>query len=264
MLVPVAYYGATSSHEPEPWASLRTLDAHSLSFASGDPSRLLFGHHQGVFESRDGGRTWTDLRADADAMGMQIGPDGSTFIAGHLVFKASTDGGRTWTDVVNDLPNTDIHGFARDPVEPTRMWAYLATGGVFESTDTGAHWQQVFADNVLYLNAVSASTGTRLIGVDFNGLSASADGGRTWQTTGAPPDYPISSLTASPDGVVVLLGSPSGLYRSDDGGMTWASTGFREQPFAIAIANGGKTVALVTRFGSFYRSDDGGRTWPGS
>jgi hypothetical protein len=37
------------------WASLRTQDVHSLAFVGGDPEHVLFGHHGGLLESRDGG-----------------------------------------------------------------------------------------------------------------------------------------------------------------------------------------------------------------
>jgi hypothetical protein len=37
------------------WASLQTQDVHSLAFVVGDPEHVLFGHHGGLLESRDGG-----------------------------------------------------------------------------------------------------------------------------------------------------------------------------------------------------------------
>jgi photosystem II stability/assembly factor-like uncharacterized protein len=196
-------------------------------------------------------------------MEMQLGEDGSTIIAGHDVFRSSTDGGRSWHEIANDLPGLDIHAFARDPGDPARMWAYLATGGVFESTNSGAHWQKVFADNILYLNAVRTGVATRLIGVDVSGLVASDDGGRSWHATGAPPDYPMISLVANAAGTILLVGTPSGLYRSDDAGRTWSLTGFHQPTFAIAMTNDGRSLAVATRFGSIYRSEDGGRRWPG-
>lgn len=251
------------SNDAIAWANLNTLDAHSMTFVRGDVQHLLLGHHQGIFESRDGGRTWADLRANADAMEMQLAADGSTIIAGHDVFLSSSDGGRSWRAIPNDLPELDIHGFARDPADPARMWAYLATGGVFESTNSGAHWQRVFAENILYLNAVRAGPSTRLVGVDVSGLVASDDSGKSWHSTGAPPDYPLISLVTSSDGAVVLAGTLSGLYRSDDSGRTWALTGFRTATFAIAMTPDGRAIAVATRFGSIYRSDDGGRSWPG-
>jgi hypothetical protein len=118
---------------PVPWARLGTQDVHSLAFVGDDPQHLLFGHHNGIAETRDGGKTWAPLPVGEDAMGMVAADDGSIVIAGHLVFTASRDGGQTWAPISTDLPSLDIHGFTRDPSDPARMWAHPATGFVEES-----------------------------------------------------------------------------------------------------------------------------------
>ena len=248
------------------WASMRTQDVHSLAFVGGDPLHVLFGHHGGLLESRDGGRTWAALPVRDDAMSMAPASDGSIVIAGHNVFMASRDFGATWSEIPADLPSLDIHGFTRDPADPARMWAYLAIGGLWESTDSGAHWVEVRADNVIYPLAVrdaSGTRGTRLLGVDASGLVTSSDGGRTWAMLGAPPTYPMTGLAATPDGRTIYAGAPDGLFRSDDGGRTWSPTGYRGSAFAIATTADGVTVALVSRETEFFRSADRGATWPG-
>lgn len=245
------------------WARLGTEDVHSLAFVGNALDHLLFGHHGGLSETRDGGRTWRPLPTNADAMAMRPGADGSIVIAGHDVFTASRDGGETWQPIAADLPSLDIHGFTRDPADPARMWAYLATGGVWESTDAGAHWIRVRDDNVLFPLAVRGDEGTRLLGVDANGLVASDDGGRTWGKLGSPPTYPMTALTSTTDGTTIYAGSPDGLFRSDDVGRTWTNTNFSGSPFAIATSADGATVAIVARTTEFFRSSDGGESWPG-
>lgn len=244
------------------WARLGTQDVHSLSFVGDDLDHLLFGHHGGLSESIDGGMTWRPLPIDADAMAMRPAGDGSIVIAGHDVLTASRDNGRTWQPIAADLPSLDIHGFTRDPADPERMWAYLATGGLWESIDGGGRWMRVREDNVLFPLAVRRDGETRLLGVDPNGLVASDDGGRTWATLGAPPTFPMTALAATTDGIVVYAGSPDALARSGDGGRTWSKTAFVGSPFAIATSGDGRTVAVVTRATEFYRSGDGGNTWP--
>jgi photosystem II stability/assembly factor-like uncharacterized protein len=255
---------APGSGDQTAWARLGTEDVHSLAFVGDDPNRLLFGHHGGLLESRDGGRSWQALPTSADAMAMRPADDGSIVIAGHDVFTASPDGGRTWQPIPADLPSLDIHGFTRDPADPARMWAYLATGGLWQSTDSGVHWQRVREDNVLFPLAVRREGATRLLGVDTNGLVASDDSGRTWVGLSTPPTYPMTSLAATTNGMVVYAGSPDGLFRSDDAGRTWMETSFRGSAFAIATQGDGATVALVSRETEFFRSPDGGRTWSAS
>ncbi len=245
------------------WSRLGTEDVHSLAFVGDDPDRLLFGHHGGVLASGDGGRNWQPLATRSDAMSLGAAADGSIVIAGHDVFAESRDDGRTWQDIPAALPSLDIHGFARDPGDPTRMWAYLATGGLWESRDAGRAWERVQQENILFPVAVAAPSGTRLFGLTADGLASSDDGGRTWRNVATPELYPIASLAATSDGRVLVAGGPDGLARSDDGGASWSKLPFEGQPFAIAVTAGGGTIALVDRLTEFYRSDDGGRTWPG-
>ena len=248
--------------EAIPWARLDTEDVHSLAFAGDGTDRILFGHHGGLLASTDGGRTWGALPLGDDAMSTATGSDGSIVIAGHDVFRASRDGGATWTSIATDLPSLDIHGFARDPADPARMWAYPVTGGLWESTDGGATFIQVRSDNVLLPTAISAGATTRLFGIDTTGLIESLDGGRTWSSLAMPPTFPMTSFAASADGRVLYAGAQDGLYRSEDGGRSWSATTYTGSVFALATSPDGRTVILVDRSTDVYRSDDDGATWP--
>ena len=252
--------GGTST---EAWSRLGTEDVHSLAFVGDDPNRLLFGHHGGILSSTDGGRSWQPLATRSDAMSLGAAADGSIVIAGHEVFAESRDDGRTWQEIPAALPSLDIHGFARDPGNPARMWAYLATGGLWESVDAGRAWERVQEENVLFPVAIATSAGTRLVGLRTEGIASSDDGGRTWRTAASPELYPIASLAATTDGSALVAGGPDGLARSDDGGASWSKLPFEGQPFAVAVTGGGRAIVVVTRSTEFFRSDDGGKTWPG-
>lgn len=253
-----------SPDNPIPWARLGTEDVHSLAFAPGSTEQLYFGHHGGVLESQDGGRTWAPLPVTADAMGMRPAVDGSIVIAGHDVFVASTDGGQTWVPISADLPNIDIHAFARDPLDSRRMWAYLAEGGVYESTDGGAQWTKVYDGHIPFMAATTDGSSVALIGIEpFRGFARSADSGRTWSAVSQPEAFPTYSIAATQDGRVVALGVADGLLRSEDGGATWRGITLPDPAFAIALSDDSRTIGVVTRTTGFYRSDDGGRTWSG-
>lgn len=252
----------SGSAQPVPWTRFGTPDVHSLAFVDGDPQRVLFGRHGGLEASSDGGATWSQLPVRNDAMSTSVAKDSSIVIAGHEVFVGSRDGGQTWAPIESDLPSLDIHGFTRDPADPARMWAYLATGGLWESLDFGARWTQVRADNVVFPTAVVDGT-TRLLGVDARGLVTSTDGGRTWTSLSMPPTYPMTGLAASADGGIVYAGASDGLFRSSDGGRSWTRTGYTGSVFAITTSPDGRTVAVVSRETEFFRSADGGATWPG-
>ena len=246
-----------------PWARLGTEDVHSLTFVDSGTDRLLFGHHGGLLESADGGRTWDALPLGDDAMSTATGADGSIVIAGHDVFRASRDGGATWASIATDLPSLDIHGFARDPADPTRMWAYPVTGGLWESTDGGETFIQVRSDNVLHPTAISVGATTRLFGIDTTGLIESRDGGRTWSSLAMPRTFPMTSFAASADGRILYAGAQDGLYISEDGGRSWSVTAYAGSAFALTTSPDGRTVVVVDRATDVYRSDDSGATWPG-
>lgn len=245
------------------WATLGTSDVHSLAFVDGDAGHLVFGHHGGVLESRDGGRTWQPLATTVDAMSLVAAADGSLVVAGHDVLMASPDSGATWQGISADLPSVDIHGFTLDPADPSRMWAYLATGGLWESIDGGTTWSRVREDNVAFPLAVRGQNGTRLLGVDATGLVGSEDGGRTWSSLGEPPTYPMTALAAAADGQTLYAGSPDGLFTSADGGRTWRKLAFAGLPMAIAVAADGSELAVVVQTTQLFRSVDGGMSWKG-
>jgi len=199
-------------------------------------------------ESVDGGRTWRQLGGRADAMSPGVGDGTTLYIAGHEVFQVSGDGGRTWADIEADLPSLDIHGFTRDPADGQHMWAYLAQGGVFESTDGGVDWRRVSESHIPFVTAVREGDLMVLLGLDpFTGIVRSADGGATWTLVSRPPTSPVVSLSATPDGAIILVGGPDGLYRSDDHGSTWRQVLAVELPLAIAVSPDGEVVAAVSR-----------------
>jgi photosystem II stability/assembly factor-like uncharacterized protein len=264
LIIAVVALQPFSTGVPMPWARLGTADVHSLAFAPGSTERLYFGYHGGILESQDGGRTWARLPVTADAMGMRPAADGSIVIAGHEVFVGSADGGRTWVPIQADLPNIDIHAFARDPLDPRRMWAYLAEGGVYESADGGTRWTKVYDGHIPFMAATTDGLSVALVGIEpFQGFARSADGGSSWSPVSQPEAFPTYGIAATPDGRVVALGVSDGLLRSDDGGATWTTIELPDPALAIALADDGRTIAVVTRTTDFFRSDDGGHTWPG-
>ena len=243
-----------------PIATTGTADVHSLRFA-GSSEHLLFGHHDGVLESLDGGRSWRALGARADAMSLEVSGE-SIVIAGHEVFQASNDGGLSWAPIASNLPSLDIHAFARSRLDPATMWAYLAGGGIWQTTDGGRTFTLVYDGDAVALSAAVVGGRDVLLGIEpFTGLARSDDGGRTWRQLGAPPGTPVASMAATPDGRVVVIGSGQGLHRSDDGGTTWQALIPSETFLAVAVSDDGRTVVAVSRQTEVFRSDDGGATW---
>jgi photosystem II stability/assembly factor-like uncharacterized protein len=246
------------------WARLGTADVHSLAFDPADPDHLYFGHHGGLLESRDGGRSWQPTTlTNADAMNVRVSDGGLMQIAGHQVYVESRDAGQTWRPVPNDLPGLDLHAFATDPGDSAHAWVFAVGHGLFETTDGGRHWEQRQSDSFVALTIFQAEGQPVLVGLTQTGVARSDDGGRSWQPLGRPSGQP-ASLAASADGSVVYAGTTDGLQRSTDGGQTWSPTGLPNVPLTIAVPpDDDETVGVVDDETRFYRSADRGATWPG-
>ena len=249
---------------PVAWARLDTADVHSLAFDPVDASHLYFGHHGGLLESRDGGRSWQSTAlSGADAMNVRIGDEGLMQIAGHDVYVESRDGGQNWESVPNDLPGLDLHAFVTDPADAAHSWAFAVGQGLFETTDAGRHWQLRLPGGVGALTIFEDDSRPVLVGLTESGLARSADGGQSWEPLAQPPGE-LASLAASADGSVLFAGTTAGLQRSTDGGDSWSPTGFTNLALTIAVApRDDSIVAVVDDQTGFYRSSDGGLTWFG-
>lgn len=183
------------------------------------------GYGDGVYRSRDGGKSWENMGLEAsERVGMiRIDPrDSDTiFVAaqgplwsggGERGLYKSTDGGETWRKVLGDgLGNTDeddrytgVSEVHMDPRNPDVMYAVA--------------WQRL--RNVAVL--IDGGPGT--------GIHKSMDGGETWREleNGLPEGMMgKTGLAVSPQNPDVIYATieldnrTGGFWRSADGGETW-------------------------------------------
>jgi photosystem II stability/assembly factor-like uncharacterized protein len=216
----------------------------------------------GMYKSTDAGKTWTHIGLDAAGQIATVRvdpthPDIVYVAAQGNPFKANpergvyktTDGGKTWTLVFH---LSDTAGAADLEIQPGHpnvlfacMWHALRTGwtiisgaeegGIYKSTDSGAHW-------------------TKLGG----GLPKGLFGRSNVAVSNANPNRLYTIIEAKPG---------QGFYRSDDAGATWTlvnhDNAISTRGFYYSTLGGDPNNADVVWLGdeTWFKSTDAGKTF---
>lgn len=245
-----------------------TSDYHSLLVAPDASDRLVLGTHQGLFRTSDGGRTWAQAElVDRDAMNLARASGKTVWAGGHGVLARSNDGGSSWQDVQPRglPPSLDVHGFDVDP-DSGRLWAAVASEGLYSSDDGGASFDLVTKDVGAGVMGLEVLPGGRILAADMQAqkLLWSENGGKTWSTS---LDRPAMTVAGAPDDPKLLLasilGNDAGVVRSADGGTSWDPVlALPEGAGPIAWAPSDPSIAYVVSLdGTLFRSTDAGLTW---
>ncbi len=206
-------------------------------------TRLFAATTMGVFESEDGGDTWTKRMAGMKEILMVVTlaidpfrPDIMYAGTSGGVYK-SMDRARTWAKVHQGLISPDVLSSGRalmvntvllDPQQPDTVYA-ATLNGLYKTTDGARSWRRIgldLPDQMISALALDPSSAGRLYVTGRQGVSKSEDGGSNWKVINAGlGSLNIRSLAVAPgDPKTVYLGTnSSGLYRSRDGGETWES-----------------------------------------
>ena len=253
----------------------------ALAVAPSDPNIIYVGSGEGlqrpdlatgdgIYKSKDAGKTWTHLglRDGQQITAILVDPKDANrvFVAaeGHPygpnaergVFR-STDGGVTFKKVLYKDENTGAADLVFDPANPqtiyAALWAarvapwevrsgasiYIAGSGLYKSTDGGDTWKP------LTKGLPGASEGLGRIGIAV----APSDSKRVYVTAEATKG--------------------AGIYRSDDAGENWKQVnddhrigGRGPGAMGIAVAPDNPDVIYVANT-TTWKSTDGGKTFVG-
>lgn len=261
-----------------------------------DPKRLLAGFDPGVFQTRDSGLTWTQVRGPFDARQVwSIAFDPT--VAGTIyvgvcpsaVFR-SRDDGATWETLPTTAPvecsasikHTRITCVRVDDVDKKTIWVGCEIGRMHRSTDGGMTWTQTdngLANPDIHSVAVvpGGPAGRRVIAATQSDTFHSDDGGASWQAYNLkdkfPWGYSRSLAIKADDPRVVFLGIGEGppgfagdLLRSDDAGDTWVRLNLPGRVnstiwnIAVHPAEPARVFANTVS-GQIFHSEDGGKSF---
>ena len=145
----------------------------------------------------------------------------------------SRDGGRTWSKIRGHGFPTDTLGrigVAVAPSDPKRVYAVIQShqGTVWRSDDGGDTWRRVSSDTrpeqrPFYFShlAVDPRNRDRVVAVSMY-LTVSKDGGRRWKHLTGAVHVDNHALWWSADGTRILEGNDGGAILSRNGGDSWA------------------------------------------
>ncbi len=162
----VSAKGMRAAYMPPEQASVQEIqDPHLMVACRERPDALWAQHHNGIFRSVDGAKTWTEIgQAGPSTFGFAVAvhprqPDTAWFVPavkdearypkdGRLVVTRTRDGGRSFDVLTRGLPQVDAydlvfrHGLAIDGSGDVLAFG-STTGSLYVSNDGGDGWQCV-------------------------------------------------------------------------------------------------------------------------
>ena len=147
----------------------------------------------------------------------------------------STDGGDSWTEITHNegLPKGIIGriGVTISPANPERVWAIVeaAEGGVYRSDNGGKKWQRTNSENTLrqrawyYSHIFADPKSAEAVYVLNTSMWKSVDGGRKFSMIQAPHGDRHALWIAPNDPDRMIESDDGGATISTNGGKTWSS-----------------------------------------
>lgn len=244
------------------------LPSTYVTFVAFDPKRVgtVWALSEGVFVSRDGGRTWTKTGDNETLVSLYPDSRSAKYLYALDAFGTplkSKDSGATWKPTGPFARSHRFRLIAPDPVHSKVLYGFVDSGHLYRSADAGKTWKNcgnmyLWDPRQILINPTDTK---RLFCLSLDELYFSANGGKTWKRVYKGPGG-VRQIEASPSGESTLFALAWGLLKSEDEGVSWRYTGLQDKVVgAVLFLNPDGTRMLAGTHEGPYLSEDGGETW---
>ncbi len=276
-----------------PWSGSITY----LGAISGTPDKIFVGTASGLWQSQNGGATWTQAATGSCTGIATIGSNVYATLGATL--KASIDGGLTWNTItVTGAGSHTLKRVTGAQVGTAAPYLFVIVDqvGVVRSTDGGATWSTVQLWNKQAEIQMSPGQTQMVYTCQTNQVSdlvwVSTNGGTTWTSTFLMGSNVTKSwvqtqlywgyyitdggMSVGADPNTVYVSTQGDLYKTTNGGATWTQdmdvslSGNREQSIGLEVTgtftyqwdpNNYNNQYIGYSDIGFARSTDGGSSW---
>jgi hypothetical protein len=275
------------------WSATPALEGLDLQCVAVRDRRVLAGTRgDGLYASRDGGRSWEPVELpERDVLSVAIGAADGALYAGtepSRLFVAPD--GATWNELeaLQDIPSRDHWSFpprpwthhvrwiAPDPHRAERLLVGIELGGVMYTEDGGASFtdHRPGAKRDVHCLAWHPHAQGRAYQAAGDGAAWSSDGGRRWESADAGRDlgycWALAVDPTEPERWYVSAASGPGAAHSGTSARgrlyRWQSDAWQtlplppdSMPYALAATDGELICGLAD--GRILTSSDHGDTW---
>jgi len=232
-----------------------------------------------LFETNDGGRTWTSRFEDTDAKrtffslefvngltGFIVGAQGTGTDRLPLILR-TTDGGKSWQDTTIKLGSTAMNAallmHAVSFCNPQMGWA-VGSNVIVRTTNGGQTWETQRSNNEEILFSVACLSPDRASAVGQNGLILyTMDGGKTWdrQISGTTDNLARVRFFGDDGWIVGGMAGKSLLLRTRDAGANWRAQQLNLSEALFDIYFSGTRGWIVGANGTILKTTNGGQMW---
>jgi ligand-binding sensor domain-containing protein len=260
-------------------AGLEGQAVRALTIAPSDADVLVAGTLDGVYRSRDAGKSWERISpAHHEELrnldSLVVDPrDPQTIYAGtfHLPWK-TVDGGRTWCPIHDGMiDDSDVMSLLVDRAKSGRIYA-SACSGIYRSENGAAQWKKIqgipYAARRTYVITQDPRHPASVYAATSEGLWKTSDAGATWRRT-TPQEWVVNTVVVPEGrpGRVVIGTEQLGVLSSDDYGEHFQDSNggfFHRQILALALdaARPGRVLAVLAHAPEpVLATDDDGKSW---